>query len=561
MRPMVLISTGALLAAACSGGASDSGDGAIPTVSPTTVTNPSTTSPTAAASSTTTTESSVEEPVTSEPLEPNPDGSVTVGGALRYDLDLGMSGCERMTTATAVDADRAAGYVDSARTIAVSGGQAQFALSILACDDLQTDDRSHGPGHFATAWIKLTDEAERELPVGSQIDPTGTDFFAPVLFQTDNVGFAEATMDFGIPMTLASFEFGPTESGLQQGAVEQAWTTPAVSYVWQIDNVDIGSSPNHIGVHTLVGTSNTPELPLVYVGKFVHATSGFYGNRSRVDVAPDSLLSPLLGDGFAGRGNGDALDVDMVVMRFDPVNVFQWSIGADTRAAGPDTRVSVRTPSEPCGAELRPAVVGAVTVQDELAGLGNVVVDVQLVSEAPPALTTAKVSEITRGTHQLGMAVAWLRAHADEYCVDPAAIAVSGFSWSGIAALSLAYATGEIEAGDLIEVDELGSPIETPAVEPLPVMPTLADFSTAPNAAIAFGSFAPPDTIDPGEPPALLFNGTNDTVVPFALAEATCAEAAAAGVVCELVAHSEGHSSTPSGVDVAGLIDEFLDRL
>jgi hypothetical protein len=561
MRPMVLIGTGALLAAACSGGAPDSGDGASPSITPTTVTDQPATSPTVAAPSTTATEPTVEAPSTSEPLEPNPDGSVVVGGQLRYDLDLGMSGCERMTTATAVDADRAAGYVDSTRTIALSGGRAQFALSILACDDLQTDDRSHGPGHFATAWIKLADEAEPELPVGSQIDPTGTDFFAPVLFQTDNVGFAEATMDFGIPMTLASFEFGPTESGLQQGSVEQTWTTLAASYEWQVDNVEIGSSPNHIGVHTLVGTSNTPELPLVYVGEFVHATSGFYGNQSRVDIAPDSLLSPLLGDGFAGRGNGDAVDVDMVVMRFDPINAFRWSIGADTRAAGPDTRVSVRTPSEPCGTELWPAVVGTVTVQDELIELGNVVVGVQLVSEAAAALTTDKVADITRGTDQLGMAVAWLRAHADEYCVDPAAIAVSGHSWSGIAALSLAYATGEIEVGDLIEIDELGPPIEMLAVEPLPVMPTLADFSTAPNAAIAFGSFAPPDTIDPGEPPALLFNGTNDTSVPFALAEATCAEAAAAGVACEIVAHSDGHSSTPSGVDIVGIIDDFLDRL
>lgn len=558
MRPVFAVGTVVLLVAACTGEASAPGDReSSSTTAESSTTVPSATTSTPAVPTAAPTPAA---PTTTSTPSGSDDFDV-VGGELRYHLDLEMTGCERMTTSTPVDATVAAEFVDPSRTIAESGGTTRLALSILACDDLRTDDRSHGPGHFATAWIPLAHESEPDLPAGSSIRSSGTDFYAPLLFQTDNVEFARATMDFGIPMMQATFEFEPTKSGIQHGSVEQAWTSPAVSYDWQIDNVDTRSIPDRIGVHTLLGTSNTPQLPLVLVGNFVHATSGFSGNVASVDIPSDSFLSPLLGDGFDAPGNGDAVDVEMVAMRFDPLDAFEPAIGTDTMAAGPDTRVRVESPSEPCGSQLRPAIVGPVGVSDELIALGNVVVHVQLVSDAPAALTPDKVADIARGADQLGMAVAWLRSRAAEYCIDPSSIAVSGYSWSGIAALSLAYATDEFEVGDPIEVDPLGVPAEMPDVVPLPVMPTLAEFSTTPNGAIGFASFAPPGTIDPGEPPSLLFNGTNDAAVPFELAEATRDEAASAGVDCELVVHTDGHAFVPSGVDVVAIVDEFLEQL
>jgi acetyl esterase/lipase len=109
-------------------------------------------------------------------------------------------------------------------------------------------------------------------------------------------------------------------------------------------------------------------------------------------------------------------------------------------------------------------------------------------------------------------AVTWLRSHAEQYRIDPEAIAAGGYSAGAVTALSLAYlpgqrgpATSTIEAAVSIAGLTLGRP-------------------------------------DPGEPPSIVFHGTDDTIVPFSAGEASCLAAQAAGIYCEVVRYpGAGH--------------------
>lgn len=105
--------------------------------------------------------------------------------------------------------------------------------------------------------------------------------------------------------------------------------------------------------------------------------------------------------------------------------------------------------------------------------------------------------------HDAQDAVRWLRANADRYNVDPARIAIGGYSAGAITALNVAYAD-----------DDAASRV---------------------GAAISLsGTATYPGAIGAGDPPVRLFHGTADPIVRFANAESTCATAQRAGLVCEL---------------------------
>jgi predicted esterase len=174
-------------------------------------------------------------------------------------------------------------------------------------------------------------------------------------------------------------------------------------------------------------------------------------------------------------------------------------------------------------------------------------------------LDAGTIRAVMSATNDLAIAVQWLRANADEHCIAPDAIAAMGYSFWGISALSLAYSEGELAEGDVIAIDELGgSATIGPAPPPPPA--DLAGFSNHINAAVSFAGFALADTIEAGEPPAILFHGRDDRTVPFALAQQTCAAAASVGVVCELVPHDAGHGMADD-IDAAwDTVIEFLRR-
>jgi acetyl esterase/lipase len=103
-------------------------------------------------------------------------------------------------------------------------------------------------------------------------------------------------------------------------------------------------------------------------------------------------------------------------------------------------------------------------------------------------------------------AVRFLRANAATYGIDPTRIAIAGTSAGAITALNVAYGS------------------ETPGSSGNPGWPSDV------RAAVSLSGARLTTTANAGEPPALLFHGTADVVVPFAWAQATIDEATAAGL-------------------------------
>lgn len=101
-------------------------------------------------------------------------------------------------------------------------------------------------------------------------------------------------------------------------------------------------------------------------------------------------------------------------------------------------------------------------------------------------------------------AVAWIKAHAAEYDLDPDAIVAGGVSAGGITAMHLLYAPGQ----------RPGGPTESPI---------------AGGVAISGLSFIGPTGVDP---PSIMHQGTADPITPYDSARVTCDEAIAAGSEC-----------------------------
>ena len=227
----------------------------------------------------------------------------------------------------------------------------------------------------------------------------------------------------------------------------------------------------------------------------------------------------------------------------------------------PGVRLSIHEPNQ-CDDGRRPTIVtggpSSNVFVDWFRERGYLVVDVAWRSPGyTGGLSPGTLQAFTYATNDLGVAVQWLRAHADELCVDPDRIAAVGYSFGAITSLSLAYSSGHFEPGDIITVDELGDPSELAAPAPTPP-PELDAFSNRIDAVVSFAGFALAATIEAGEPPALLIHGRDDGTIPFTLAEQTCAAASAVGVTCQLLAHDRGHAlaaDVPAALEAA---DEFL---
>ena len=226
----------------------------------------------------------------------------------------------------------------------------------------------------------------------------------------------------------------------------------------------------------------------------------------------------------------------------------------------PGFRLRVAEPA-PCETMLRPAIVSVNSyLSGDLVERGFVVVDVRSDRAEARTFDAQFLQAISDVSARIGIAVQWLRAHADEFCVAPTAIAAIGYSYGALGALALAYSDGEHEAGELIAVDLLGPPVVS---ETRPIAPPaeLAEFSNDPNAVVSHAGFALADDIDTGEPPLLMFHGRNDPTIPFALAEQTCTAALAVDVVCEMIAHDEGHAFAEDNQEAVDLVADFLARV
>ncbi len=143
---------------------------------------------------------------------------------------------------------------------------------------------------------------------------------------------------------------------------------------------------------------------------------------------------------------------------------------------------------------------------------------------------------ITNAQHDAQAAVRWLRRYADQYGIDPDRIAIGGTSAGAITALFV------------------GNHAEDPGASGNP------GYRSDVGAAVSISGFG--GHYSPGDAPAVLFHGTADPLLPYALAVGTCDEYHRNGNVCELHAYDgAGHGLYPDHQEeIQSLIAEFLVR-
>jgi acetyl esterase/lipase len=144
-------------------------------------------------------------------------------------------------------------------------------------------------------------------------------------------------------------------------------------------------------------------------------------------------------------------------------------------------------------------------------------------------------------TDDMQAAVRWFRAHAAEYRIDPNRIAVIGSSSGAVMALSTAFAP------------------EDPGSSGNPGYPSDV------NAGLSIsGTSEHPDTITPGDPPIAMFHAQDDTTIPYAGAQATCAQTQAVGNVCDFYSYPSGGHPPPFAIanrdDITEKSSDFMVR-
>ena len=113
--------------------------------------------------------------------------------------------------------------------------------------------------------------------------------------------------------------------------------------------------------------------------------------------------------------------------------------------------------------------------------------------------------------------VAWLRAHARRLRIDPSAISAGGWSAGAVTASNLAYYPGQ----------------RGPAGSPVAAAVPIAGWFVRPDQPLPIaGPFAVPDR---GEPPSIVFHGSDDQLLPWGSPRDLCPLAGEAGVACEYV--------------------------
>lgn len=155
---------------------------------------------------------------------------------------------------------------------------------------------------------------------------------------------------------------------------------------------------------------------------------------------------------------------------------------------------------------------------------GYVSVSISYRLRRPAAFSADPFSGIRDAVHDARAAVRWVRANSVQLGVDPQRIAVVGSSAGAITGLYAAYDDVWVEG-------QSGTPGVSSDVR------AVVDFwGSLPGAA---------DTImESGEPPLLIFHGTEDTTVPYAEAQQLVARAGQVGVFQRLVTlQGQGHAA------------------
>jgi acetyl esterase len=151
-------------------------------------------------------------------------------------------------------------------------------------------------------------------------------------------------------------------------------------------------------------------------------------------------------------------------------------------------------------------------------------------------------------------AVRWVRAHAEEYDVDPAKIGAIGVSSGGhLAALVASRGTGALDMGSRLAVVaswsgmmDLRPLVDTEDDELREAVRTfLGCTATEPCARVASAA-SPIVHVDPSDPPMVLVNGSEE-IVPVSQAESMGAGLEAAGIDGHVTIAQGGHGAGYGG--------------
>lgn len=159
-------------------------------------------------------------------------------------------------------------------------------------------------------------------------------------------------------------------------------------------------------------------------------------------------------------------------------------------------------------------------------------------------------------------ALAWLRAHAEQYHIDPQQVVGYGYS-AGAQLICLTALTATDPAQGLCAVVAGGTPCDF-TLEPL-ASARLAYFLGGTRAALpdAYREASPAQFVSSKAPPMFFFHGTADGLVPLAGVQAMCAALDQAGCdvrLCELdsATHIGSFMSPQARQEAVKFLDEVL---
>ena len=159
-------------------------------------------------------------------------------------------------------------------------------------------------------------------------------------------------------------------------------------------------------------------------------------------------------------------------------------------------------------------------------------------------------------------AMRWVRGHAGELGVDPERIAAGGGSAGG----HLAAFVGMVEGLDDPQDDRTISPKANALVLFNPVLDNGPDEGWGTQrVGDRFREFSPAHNVTKDDPPAIVFLGTKDALIPKAVMERFQANMDKAGVRCEVIyVEGQGHgffNKEPWKTRTLGDVAKFLDSL
>lgn len=136
-------------------------------------------------------------------------------------------------------------------------------------------------------------------------------------------------------------------------------------------------------------------------------------------------------------------------------------------------------------------------------------IDYRLNDPGCTSIGASCIQAIRDAWHDAQAAVRWVRDNAATYRIDTTRIAAAGTSAGAITALNVGYGSDDVGPG------------------------VTSTTSSTIRAAVSLSGAALLTTPDPGEPPALDFHGTADTLVPYQWSTNTMNAAIKAGTVFE----------------------------